>query len=308
MYGGAGLLSLIEVAVPGGPHIDLLPSLAALGFALVLAIVGFRLPTQALAALGPIGAAMIAYSLSRSGGAGDGAVLYMWPVLWEAYFFGRRGAVLIVLSIGVVQGLSLQAIPGGDLDRWLDVFVSAVAVGAVVEVLAMRNRALVGRLADEAQIDQLTGLLNRRGFEKRAEIEVARTDRENGSLGVVSFDLDRFKRVNDENGHAAGDRALVRIGETFRAEMRETDVLARVGGEEFVALLPGGGLYESRSFAERVRIAFQESSDPSMSPVTVSAGVSVSLAPVGLAGLLKQADAAMYEAKSAGRNRTVVHP
>jgi diguanylate cyclase (GGDEF)-like protein len=307
MYGGAGLLSLVEAVTPGGPHIDPLPSAAALGFAVALAMFGSRLPTQALAALGPIGAAMIAFSLSTSGGAGDGAVLYTWPVLWEAYFFGRRGAVLIVLSIGVVQGLSLLAIPDGDLDRWLDVFFSAAAVGAVVEVLAMRNRGLLARLAEEAQIDQLTGLLNRRGFEKRAEIEVARTDREDGSLGVVSFDLDRFKRVNDENGHAAGDRTLIRIGRTFRAEMRDTDVLARVGGEEFVALLPGGGVLETRAFAERVRIAFQESSDPSMPPVTVSAGVSVSLAPVQLDGLLKEADAAMYEAKSAGRNRTVVH-
>jgi diguanylate cyclase (GGDEF)-like protein len=307
MYGCAGLLSLVEAVAPGGPHIDPLPSGAALGFALTLATFGSRLPTQVLAALGPIGAAMIAFSLSTSGGAGDGAVLYMAPVLWEAYFFGRRGAILIVVSIGLVQGLSLEAIPGGDLDRWLDVFVSAAAVAGVVEFLAMRNRALVARLAEEAQIDQLTGLLNRRGFERQAEIEVERTDRENGSIGVVSFDLDRFKRVNDENGHAAGDRALIGISRMFRAEMRETDVLARVGGEEFVALLPGGGVLESRAFAERVRIAFQKSSDPSMAPVTVSAGVSVASAPVGLDGLLKEADAAMYAAKSAGRNRTVVH-
>jgi diguanylate cyclase (GGDEF)-like protein len=306
MYGGAGLLSLIEALTPGGPYIDPLPGVAALAFALALALVGARLPHQALAALGPIGAAMIAFSLSTSGGAGDGAVLYMWPVLWEAYFFGRRGAILIVVSVGVAQGISLQTIPDGDLDRWLDVFVSATLVATVVEVLAMRNRALLARLAEEAQVDQLTGLLNRRGFEERAEIEVARADREQGSMGVVSFDLDRFKRVNDENGHAAGDRALVRIGKTFRAEMRDTDVLARVGGEEFVALLPGGGVTETRAFAERVRIAFEESSDPSMPAVTVSAGVSVAIAPVGLDGVLKQADLAMYEAKAAGRNRTVV--
>jgi diguanylate cyclase (GGDEF)-like protein len=307
MFGGVGLLSLIEALGPDGPSMDPLPSLIALGFALALTTIGFRLPTQALAALGPIGAAMIAYSLSASGGVGDGDVLYVWPVLWETYFFGRRGAILAVLSVGVAQGASLQTIPGGDLDRWLDVFVSAAAVGTVVEVLAMRNRVLVGRLAEEAQIDQLTGLLNRRGFERQAEIEVARADRVNGSMGVVSFDLDRFKRVNDENGHAAGDRALTRIGKTFRAEMRDTDVLARVGGEEFVALLPGGGVLESRAFAERVRIAFQESSDPSMPAITVSAGVSAAIAPLRLDGLLKQADAAMYEAKSGGRNRTVVH-
>ncbi len=110
MYGGAGVLSLIEFAIPGGPQIDLVPGLAALGFALVLLIVGARLPMAALAALGPLGAALIAISLATSGGAGDGAVLYMWPALWEACFFGLEGTILIVAWIGFAQALSLHAI------------------------------------------------------------------------------------------------------------------------------------------------------------------------------------------------------
>lgn len=196
---------------------------------------------------------------------------------------------------------------GGDFDRWLDVFVSAAVVGSVVELLTRRNRVLHSRLAAEVRLDQLTGLLNRRGFEERAMIEVARARRESGLIGIVTFDLDHFKGVNDLHGHATGDLVLVHLGKTFRAHMRDTDVLARMGGEEFVALLPGSGIGDALAFAERVRVGFLTSTHPPTPSVTVSAGVAAGVGPDAIDTLLHQADEAMYEAKSAGRNRTTVY-
>lgn len=307
MFGGAAALSVLEALTPGGPNTSLLPGLAAGAFALLVFFGAERLPVAALAALGPIGAALIAYALSTTPGAGDGAALYVWPVLWEAYFFGRRATVLIVVWVGIVHGLSLLSLPTdiGYFDRWIDVVVSVGVVGAVIELLAHRNRELVERLSSEAQVDKLTGLLNRRGFEERAGEELARARRQESSVGLISFDLDHFKQVNDVSGHEAGDRTLVRVGEELRAATRESDVLARMGGEEFVALVPGG-VTEAEGFAERVRIAMDRSSDPATATVTVSAGVSAEIAPASLERLLGRADAALYEAKFGGRNRTVV--
>jgi diguanylate cyclase (GGDEF)-like protein len=306
IFVGAAALNLIEVAVPGGPPLSLLPGVAALGFAAVLYFGGSRLPVAGLALLGPVGAALIAFALATTPGVSDGAVLYLWPVLWEAYFFGRRGAIAIVAWVAVVHGVALETMPnGGNFDRWLDVVVVTAVVAAVVELLSTRNRQLLEQLAEEAQVDNLTGLLNRRGFAERGQIELARAKREVDWLGVASFDLDHFKAVNDEFGHDVGDRVLARAAELFRAQMRDTDVLARVGGEEFVALLPGDGVAEAEALAERVRTALADSEHPSLPKVTVSVGVASAVAPDRLEEVLKGADRALYEAKSGGRNRTV---
>jgi len=308
MYVGAAALNSVQALTPGGPSTSLLPGIVAAAFALLLLLTARRLPLAALAALGPIGAALIAFALATTPGAGDGAALYMWPVLWEAYFFGRRGTVLIVAWIAVIHGLVLISLPPGDgyFDRWLDVVGSVGVVGGVVELLARGNRELVARLSSEAKVDQQTGLLNRRGFAERAGEELNRARREGASVGVASFDLDDFKAVNDELGHDAGDRALIRVGEELRAATRDSDVLARMGGEEFVVLVPGGGIADTGALAERVRTAMDDSVDPATSRITVSAGVAAEVAPADLELLLKGADAALYEAKSSGRNRTVV--
>ena len=96
----------------------------------------------------------------------------------------------------------------------------------------------MARLAEEARVDKLTGVLNRRGFEEHAAIELERARREGYSVAASTFDIDYFKRVNDEWGHEAGDRVLEHLGEVLRAETRGADIVARLGGEEFVAFLP----------------------------------------------------------------------
>jgi diguanylate cyclase (GGDEF)-like protein len=308
MYGAAVLIDLIEVSVRGGPGVSVVPGLVALAIVPALAAVGPRLPRWALAPLGPIGVGLIASALATVPAAGDGAVLYVWPVLWTVFFFGLPGAISIVACVGVAHGLVLLSLPppSGYIDRWVDVTISISVVAAVVLMLTRRNDELLGRLADEARTDKLTGLLNRRGFEERASVELAHARRAGHAIAVVSFDIDYFKRVNDEWGHEIGDRVLARLGALLAAQSRDIDVAARLGGEEFVVLLPGAGDLEAERFAERVRAALAADEPGGLPAVRVSAGILSAVAPERLDTIVQGADSALYRAKRAGRDRVVI--
>jgi diguanylate cyclase (GGDEF)-like protein len=306
MYGGAAALAFVTSVLPGGPAPSLIPGIGALVVVTVILLAGPRLPLLALKALGPLGAALIAYAIATTpAGQGEAELLYMWPVLWMAYYFGRVETVAIVVWIGIVQGAALIA-SDGVFDRWLDVVVSVGIVAGVVHALTERNRRLLSRLAAEARFDQLTGVLNRRGFDEQAPGELERVRREGAWLAVVTFDIDSFKRVNDEWGHETGDRVLSQLGGVLRAETRAADLVARVGGEEFMALLPHADVTEALGYAERVRARFAEVHDPELPRVTVSAGVAAAVAPLTLDELIHTADIALYKAKRAGRDRAIV--
>ncbi len=307
MYGGAALDAAIEGLLPGDPAFALAPALAAVAVVGLLVLFGPRLPRPVLAALGPLGVLLIAASLSSVSGAGDGAVLYIWPVLWCAFFFGRRGAIAIVLCVAVAHALTLLVLPAASSypGRWLDVVVPVTVVAAVVLALVRRNDELLARLAAEARADALTGLLNRRGFDERAELELTRARRERASLAVATFDIDYFKRVNDEWGHDVGDQVLVRIGSLLRERCRDIDLAARFGGEEFVVLMPGADAADAAAFAERVRAGLARGERPGIPTVRLSAGVDAAIAPACVDELLQGADSALYNAKRAGRDRTI---
>jgi diguanylate cyclase (GGDEF)-like protein len=169
-----------------------------------------------------------------------------------------------------------------------------------------RNDELLGRLAAEARTDALTGLLNRRGFDERATLELSRARRENHWVAIAIFDVDYFKRVNDEWGHEIGDRVLVRTGELLADQSRDIDVVARFGGEEFVVLMPGCDTAQAQSFAERVRTTLAGDEGSRLPAIRVSAGVLAAVAPSDIEAMLHGADSALYDAKRAGRNRTMI--
>lgn len=164
-------------------------------------------------------------------------------------------------------------------------------------------------LAQQARTDALTGLLNRRGFEDQARQVVATTRRSRQPLSLLMVDVDHFKRINDTLGHDVGDLVLKRLAESLRQRLRGSDVLARFGGEEFVALLPDTDLQGARAIGEAlVRGIAQESHEP-YGRITISAGAaSVLGAEPDLDDLLRRADAALYEAKGQGRNRVCLDP
>ncbi len=308
MYGGAALDGALEGLIPGDPSFAIAPVVVAAVIVVLLVLLGPRLPRRVLFLLGPLGVLLIGDALAATPGAGDGAVLYMWPVLWSTFFFGRRGATAIVLCIGVAHAAVLLSLPASSSypGRWVDVMVSVTVVAAVALTLVRRNDDLLGELSSEARTDALTGLYNRRGFDERAELELARARREDGSVAVAAFDLDYFKRINDDWGHDVGDRVLVRAARVLAEQAREIDVVARFGGEEFVALLPATDADAARIFAERVRAELAAESHPRLPTVRASVGIRAAVAPTSVEELLHGADSALYQAKRAGRDRAIV--
>ncbi len=171
--------------------------------------------------------------------------------------------------------------------------------------LEMANRAL----DLQARTDALTGLLNRRGFDSKMEFALALAHRSGRPLGLISVDVDHFKRVNDSFGHDAGDEVLRRLAQTLHQRLRASDVVARLGGEEFVVMLPDTDLEGARAIAQAIVEAMAAQHDPLVGRITVSAGVSsLRQAPDSAHDMLRRSDEALYEAKGQGRNRVCVEP
>jgi diguanylate cyclase (GGDEF)-like protein len=169
-------------------------------------------------------------------------------------------------------------------------------------------------LRELAQTDALTGLANLRAFRARIEEEVKRARRYHTPLTCVMADMDNLKPVNDQLGHAAGDRAIAAVASVIREELRETDFGARYGGDEFVVLLPHTGAEEGRVSAERVCTRLHETVveiSGRRLPLGASFGVACFTGGGGedaAEQLVRQADAALYAAKRAGRGRVAVAP
>lgn len=159
--------------------------------------------------------------------------------------------------------------------------------------------------------DHLTGVSNRAHFFEAAERHLARCLRDSRSLALIVLDVDHFKQVNDEHGHAAGDKVLCEVARRCESELRPEDVFARLGGEEFVVLLPGATLVAAAAVAERLRIALASNAFDIGGiglHITASFGCSAldATTTASLAGLLAAADTALYQAKRAGRNRVAL--
>lgn len=262
--------------------------------------------------------------LLMGGLCGLAAVLALWR-LAAASRQGKPepvlGLIALVLGIGVAEAVQdawtnvVQAptAPIG-LNAWLwvafDLAVPLLSL-RVMQVMAQRDAALA-RLAALSVTDPLTGLANRRGFEAQAHAAIAACRRRGQPLALLAFDLDRFKRINDGWGHAAGDLVLAGAARAMAGQLRAGDVLGRLGGEEFAALLPATTVDEAVTLAERLRQAVRaEVPHPAGGDVatTVSIGV-VALGAGEVAETLKAAlaasDTALYAAKEKGRDRVEV--
>ena len=188
-------------------------------------------------------------------------------------------------------------------------------IADIIWTIVERKRAdeaiqqLNKRLEEQAMTDELTGLANRRSFFKRGHEEIIRVVRYGAPLSLLLMDIDNFKRINDLFGHETGDRMLKSVAGTLRASIREVDMLARLGGEEFGILLPNTAAVEAVKLAERLRLEVERESGKVVEEgtgVTVSVGVTTFEEDMeDLDALLRMADVAMYQAKNQGRNRVV---
>lgn len=218
---------------------------------------------------------------------------------------------------------ALHAMRRGDLSTPLPVALANDEIAEVIggiEALRQQNRVradlererdkLIETLREQSATDFLTGLPNRRAFFEAAQAEMARARRHGFGVVLLLMDIDHFKRVNDTLGHTAGDLALVAVSGVLHQGMRQGDLAARLGGEEFVALLSHCSLDAGLGFAERLREAIQgEAIDVGGGQPPLHLTVSIGLADSvrhghDLDALIAQADEAMYKAKHSGRNRT----
>jgi diguanylate cyclase (GGDEF)-like protein len=191
----------------------------------------------------------------------------------------------------------------------LQALLYAVAAAFFVVVL-IKDHALDQQRA-AALTDPLTGLLNRRGFQEAGDRLIAKAAQKNDSVSFLVFDLDHFKGINDRFGHAAGDLALCVFASVAQASVRSTDVIGRLGGEEFVAVLPNE-IAAAVVVAERIRTAFSAAGvevGGYRMGATVSIGAAAAPASeANIRSLMERADAALYCAKRNGRNRIEIAP
>jgi diguanylate cyclase (GGDEF)-like protein len=185
--------------------------------------------------------------------------------------------------------------------------LAAAEQAAAHAAMGLARAVLLTGLRAAAATDGLTELPNRRAFDEALRRELASADATGRPVGLLLFDLDHFKRLNDEQGHLAGDDVLRAVAEVLRTQARQGDTPARYGGEELALVLPSADLIDATATAERVRAAIAEAGGPVR--VTASVGVAVypACASTG-ADLIAAADAAMYEAKRAGRDRIHTAP
>lgn len=184
-----------------------------------------------------------------------------------------------------------------------------VKIMSISDVYQSQLRETTLKLELMARTDMLTELANRRDMSERLEMESARSARSGQTFGVILFDIDNFKRVNDTYGHDAGDRVLISVAETFRAVLRGSDVCARWGGEEFLILCPETDLEQTRAVAEKCRQAVERREFPQgleFLRITISGGVSATRQPqYTWERMLRDADTALYEAKNSGKNKVI---
>lgn len=183
--------------------------------------------------------------------------------------------------------------------------VSCLAAIRVVQTLTV-NAELIAERDRQLVVDELTGAHNRRFFDQEIERAFARAVRSGESLTLIAFDLDHFKRVNDVLGHGAGDALLVSVARRVSADLRLGDVVCRIGGDEFVVIVPEADRASALRLAERVRTAVSAASEHTAPEVPITASIGVAAMPrdaSGLRDLMHKADEALYAAKAAGRDR-----
>lgn len=233
---------------------------------------------------------------------------------FSSYFFGSLMA-LQALMVFLRGAVALAGGPGSNLSQpgvYQSVYLALanfMALLLAVAFMTVATRRLQIILERRSTLDPLTLTLNRRGFADIYAKERAQLRRESRVMTMLSIDLDFFKLINDRYGHAMGDRVLIHVAQVIARALRESDHLARFGGEEFVLLLPDTGVDRAVKVAERIQAALREPrvAEPGVGALpsyTVSIGIACQQsAEEDLDGILMRADAALYRAKANGRDR-----
>lgn len=230
-------------------------------------------------------------------------VFWAYPALLAVFYLVKPGEAVIIAVLTLIA-LAPELVPTMEPLRVTTVYVTLFATSAFAYAFAFLTRGQRDQLLMLARKDPLTGVGNRRALdEKLAEVCSAQT-RANVPASLLLLDIDNFKEINDEFGHAAGDQMLVRLTEIIELRIRVTDSLYRIGGEEFVVVIEGQRKEQARRLAEQLRTLVEANELAPGGTVTISLGVAELGAGEKLEQWLRRADVALYESKRAGRNQT----
>jgi diguanylate cyclase (GGDEF)-like protein/PAS domain S-box-containing protein len=262
--------------------------------------------TAAAELLGVEGVSLVGSSIGEVVAAEDRHGLLEWVALSGAQPGETNGALTCRLEPRHGDG------PGGPAEeRWAEVTLTDLSTDAAVGGLMLRLRDVTERrrleraLEELATTDPLTGVANRRRFDETLRAESERCLRAGNPLTLMLLDIDHFKAVNDTYGHPVGDAVLKAVAAQCRAAVRDIDLVARVGGEEFAVLLIDVGLHEGRQVADRMRKVIEATQVdlPGLAPLACTVSLGVAEFAGDSQDLMARADAALYRAKAEGRNR-----
>lgn len=269
---------------------------------------------------------LIVFAISYSLGGLETPMVVITPFICMVSFLLLRGnggwwvsvATVSALLCFIILGYTGHNFPANSLSEnqeglmrgvWL-IFATCL-ITYTLHYFKQENAKLEERLFEESITDHLTGLYNRRYFEQLINLELSRIERNKAWLSVLLIDIDHFKLYNDTYGHTAGDQCLVQLSETFRSYFkRSLDMVVRYGGEEFLVILPETKFEEAYELAEQLRQAVKNlnilHAESEYKTVTVSIGINSINGKdrSTIEGLIKKADAALYESKNKGRNAT----
>jgi diguanylate cyclase (GGDEF)-like protein len=230
------------------------------------------------------------------------------PMITGAVLFMLTGISFLCCALVLIMDGAITL--NGPPNNWAEQFNSIMAIVGLTGIgalsLTLSQSRATRRHREEARTDALTGLLNRRALFGR----FGAADLPAGTA-VLMFDIDHFKRINDRHGHAGGDAALLHFGAILRRNTGSPDSVARIGGEEFCAILRPMPIDHAKALAERIRADFEAQPAQLLNepiPATVSIGIATSGANESFSSVLNRADDALYLAKGNGRNRVTVAP
>jgi len=300
LFAAGATLGVLSLVLPHGPQTDeqVAAATAVLGYVVAagLAVLGERTPAWVIHVALVAGVSAVAVGIHAAGTgrlAGSASVLYLWVAIFSAYYFSWTEATVYVFLVAISYALVL------NIDHepawpalWAGMTGTCAATAVIVAKLSDRLRTL-------ASTDALTGLPNRRGWEVALERELARTRRRGSPLCVALLDLDNFKALNDERGHLAGDRVLKTLASTWLGLLRDTDLLARYGGDEFAVVLPDCPPQKATEIVERLSTSNADES-------SCSVGVACAAPGDEAQDLIARADRALYEAKGRGGGRVAL--
>jgi len=299
LFAAGGSLALLSLAVPhwhiAHPTEAAVVAALALPTAALLYLFAEHVPEVAIHALLVVASVQLAagvYFLGPGAASAVAGCYFTWISIFAFYFLPTRQAVAHLAFMGLAYAIALWVVHArGGPGQWIVTMGTAAVGGLVVGTL-------VRRLREQAATDALTGLANRRSWEDTLERELARAWRQHLPVTVAVIDLDQFKAVNDRAGHQAGDRVLMEVSAAWGNVIRDEDVLARPGGDEFGLVLPNCAQSEALQILDRLRKKTPE--------MTFSAGLACWDDSEHADSLMERADLALYRAKHRGGNDTVV--